>query len=70
MKMVDAKKKLDFVMGYVYGTYYQHPDILDEKEMRKVIGTLDEIYNCLANPVEYLDDIKELVFEAIKNKQI
>ncbi len=70
MKMVDLKRKLDFVIGYVYGTYYDHSDILDEKEMRKAIDSLYEIYNCIEDPVEYLGDIKELVFEAIKNKLI
>ena len=68
--MVDVKKKLDFVIAYVYGSYYEHSGVLDRKEMQKAIDALYEIYNCLADPVEYFDDIKELVFEAIKNKLI
>ena len=66
MKLAELKKQLDYVIGYVYGTYYDHKEVLDEKEMRKVIDVLYKIYNAIAEPTVYIDDIKDLVLELIQ----
>ena len=47
MKLSELKKQLDYVLAYVYGTYYDHKEVLDEKEMRKVVDVLYTIYKSL-----------------------